>query len=186
MADQKITQLNEATALENTDLLEIVQDVESTPVNKKVSIETLKSGLSYVTFQCANFVDTPAAESVFGFGLPLFEAQSDFDLFYFKNPLEKLIVREIHYSFIRTGAAPGSQSTGDQLRFRRKRGAGVSTTLIIEGMSFDSFPEYDFIKSDLSIELLEDDQFCLEWLSGDYATPPGKITGRAEIFCTLA
>ena len=45
MADKKITQYDAATSPADADLMEIVQDVATTPVNKKVTWTTLKSFL---------------------------------------------------------------------------------------------------------------------------------------------
>ncbi len=46
MSDKKITQLSALTALDDTDLLVVVDDVAGTATTKKITVANAKSGLS--------------------------------------------------------------------------------------------------------------------------------------------
>lgn len=46
MSDKKITQLSALLALDDTDLLVVVDDVAGTPTTKKITVANAKAGLS--------------------------------------------------------------------------------------------------------------------------------------------
>ena len=61
MADKKITELTSLTAVANSDVLAIVDDLEGTPVTKKVTADVLGEYMS-VNTHVVNAIDAAIAE----------------------------------------------------------------------------------------------------------------------------